>query len=131
MPRVNLLVIRAREPEKLAGFYSTLGLRFTQHRHGNGPLHFAAIDDDGGVFEIYPLRKGEGAGPTHELRIGFAVDDVQQTARDLIARGAQLTTPPTESPWGLRAVIIDPEGHHVEITQPMPLQKVKPAGQRI
>jgi len=118
MPRVNLLVMRAREPEKLAGFYSALGLRFTPHRHGHGPLHFAAVDDDGGVFEIYPLRRSEGAGPTQELRIGFAVDDVQLTVNNLVANGAQLATPPTVSPWGLRAVITDPEGHHVEITQP-------------
>lgn len=115
MPRLNLLVVRAREPEKLAAFYSHAGLNFVQHRHGSGPEHLAA-ENAGTVFEIYPLRPN--AEPTRELRFGFEVTDIRQTVAKLVEQGAAIITAPTDSPWGLRAVIKDPEGHSVEFTQP-------------
>jgi hypothetical protein len=49
----NLLVIRASQPERLANFYSAMGLRFERERHGNGPEHLTC-SLNGFVFEIYP-----------------------------------------------------------------------------
>ena len=115
MPKLNLLVLRARDATQLATFYSNLGLRFVCHRHGTGPEHFAS-EDGGGVFEIYPVRPD--AEPTRELRLGFEVSDVHQTVVRLVNTGGVLLSPPADSPWGFRAVVRDLEGHRVELTEP-------------
>ena len=114
MARLNLVVVRARDAARLADFYARLGLAFEKHRHGSGPEHFAS-ENAGCVFEIYPLRPD--AGPTQELRLGFAVNDLRQTMERLADAGAEIVTAPAESPWGLRAVIKDIEGHKVELTE--------------
>ena len=114
MPRLNLVVLRALDPVGLASFYSKLGLNFIQHRHGSGPEHFAS-ENDGCVFEIYPASSKHE--PTRELRLGFEVNDVVDAIARLVESGAKLISAPSNSPWGLRAVLQDLEGHKVEITE--------------
>lgn len=118
MARLNLVVLRARNAPRLASFYSGLGLNFVRHRHGAGPEHFAC-EDGGGVFEIYPVRAD--AEPTRDLRLGFEVADVRLAVSRLVETGAEIISEPAASPWGLRAVIKDLEGHKVELTEAQPL----------
>lgn len=113
MPRLNLLVLRARDADALAHFYTSLGLRFVRHRHGTGPEHYAA-EEAGSVFEIYPTSTGT---PTQGVRVGFAVENVSAAVARACEAGGAVITPPTDSPWGFRAVIADLEGHRVELTQ--------------
>ena len=88
-------------------------MRFTSERHGNGPEHFAA-DLNGVVFEIYP----QGAGPNSaNVRLGFRVRSVAESVVALLATGAKAVSPPIPGPWGLRAVVEDPDGHRVEISE--------------
>jgi hypothetical protein len=70
MTLLNLVAIRARDPEKLAGFYSLLGLDFRTEKHGNGPKHFSCAVGES-VLEIYPLSEGDAA--TTGTRLGFAL----------------------------------------------------------
>lgn len=114
MTRLNLLVLRSRDPEKLAAFYSALGLEFVEHQHGAGPIHFACENADL-VFEIYPA--GQEGKSTREIRLGFEVEDVGVAVERLLGEGAELASAPKQSPWGLRAVMVDIEGHKVELTQ--------------
>lgn len=116
MARLNLVVVRARDASRLASFYSVLGLSFIRHSHGAGPEHFACESEGGsGVFEIYPTNVD--AEPTRELRLGFEVTNVRQTASRLVEAGAEIVSAPKASPWGLRAVLKDLEGHKVELTE--------------
>ena len=39
---LNLVVLRSPDLSRAVGFYTRLGLQFSQHRHGNGPEHFRA-----------------------------------------------------------------------------------------
>jgi predicted enzyme related to lactoylglutathione lyase len=89
-------------------------LNFSRHRHGSGPEHFAS-EDAGGVFEIYPMREPDG--PSRQVRLGFAIVDVRRTVAQLSAMGVEIVSTPAASPWGLRAVVADPEGHRVELTE--------------
>jgi len=116
-PRLNLVVLRASDPDRLASFYSELGLSFTKHRHGTGPEHFAC-ESQGSVFEIYPASSKNG--PTVGIRLGFEVDDVIATVSRLVAIEAKLVSPPSDSPWGLRAVLKDFAGNDLEIIGTLP-----------
>lgn len=112
--QLNLLVLRARHPAKLARFYEEFGCQFEQERHGSGPAHFAC-SQNGSVFEIYPLSS-QGIGTT-EVRVGFRVDDVDAACQRAIALNGALLSSPSDSEWGRRAVLRDPEGHTVELHQ--------------
>lgn len=111
--KLNLIVIRSPDAARLAGFYQTLGLVFELHRHGSDPEHFAS-ENGSCVFEIYPASSEATSG----LRLGFEVQDVSYTVQLLINSGATVLKAPSPSPWGLRAVLQDPDGNKLELTQP-------------
>jgi predicted enzyme related to lactoylglutathione lyase len=113
MTALNLLVLRARDPERLARFYEAFGLTFYAERHAKGPVH-QTCNVDGAVLEIYPLREGDS--PTTGTRLGFCVPSLAE-ALDACNRDARLLSAPTKSQWGYRAVLEDPEGHKIELTQ--------------
>jgi hypothetical protein len=110
--QIGLLTIRALDVERTMDFYAALGLRFVRERHGEGPVHYAALCD-GLVFEIYPLQGGDAA--TQSARIGWRVADVATSTQDLLAAGGTLLTPPTQTKRGVRSVVVDPAGHKVEL----------------
>jgi predicted enzyme related to lactoylglutathione lyase len=110
---LSLVVIRASDLERSQRFYEALGLSFTRERHGSGPEHLAA-EMASVVFEVYP----RGNGPvTHGVRLGFRVSSVAAALAAAQQLGAEVVSPPADSPWGLRAVLADPDGHRVEINQ--------------
>ena len=111
---LNLVVIRAKDIDRAAAFYSLLGLQFKKHRHGKGPEHYAS-DIGGTVFEIYPHQEEEG-GSTG-TRIGFKVPSVDAAVAALKKAGAHVVSSPKDSIWGRRAVIVDFDGHLVELTE--------------
>ncbi len=116
---LNLLVLRVADIDRAAEFYATLGLEFIKHRHGTGPEHYAC-ERSGFVFELYPARDaGEEA---RGVRLGFVVDNVKATLDMLIERGAEVLSPPKDSPWGRRAVLRDPFGVTVELSDPAGVQ---------
>jgi predicted enzyme related to lactoylglutathione lyase len=110
---LNLVVIRVSDLEATQRFYEALGLHFAHERHGNGAEHLAT-ELGGVVFEVYP----RGNSPvTTGVRLGFRVASVTAIVAAVQQFGAEVVTPPTEGPWGLRAVVVDPEGHRVELIQ--------------
>jgi catechol 2,3-dioxygenase-like lactoylglutathione lyase family enzyme len=108
--KLHLLVLRTPKLEDLKRFYSALGVRFERERHGNGPEHYAATVGGDLVLEIYPAQ--DGAAPDPGLRLGFSVDNLEETLRAL-----SQTVTPRLSPWGLRALVRDPDGRTVELLQ--------------
>lgn len=115
--RLNLLVLRSPDMERLERFYSKLGINFVKHRHGSGPEHFSGQAGDV-VLEIYPADENSAA--TSESRIGFGVTDLPKTIVDLQSAGAEIQSPSKMSPWGLRAVVRDLDGRRVELTEIVP-----------
>jgi len=111
---LNLVVIRSADMERSLQFYKLLGLDFTQHRHGNGPEHYAC-ELGIVVFEIYP--RTDQAQDTASTRIGFQVNSLDSLVAKLQESGVTLISPPKDSPWGRRAVVNDPDGHRVELVE--------------
>jgi hypothetical protein len=113
-PRLNLLVLRVADLDRAAAFYRLLGFEFVKHAHGRGPEHYAT-ETNGFVFELYPATAEQPASSS--TRIGFAVQDVDETAARLgAATGAKLVSASKDSEWGRRAVVADPDGHSIELT---------------
>jgi lactoylglutathione lyase len=113
-PSLNLLVLRAEDPERLCEFYSALGLRFVREQHGKGPVHHAS-EIGGSVFEIYPRGKDEPT--TAGARSGFSVPSLDVALSALTDQHASVLSGPATTPRGRRAVVCDPEGHKVELIE--------------
>ncbi len=112
--QINLVVIRAADMERAARFYRLLGLSFVKHRHGKGAEHYAS-ETGPVVFEIYPSQNETESDSS--LRIGFRVASVDEVVVALQDAGAVIVSPAKDSPWGRRAVMYDPDGYRVELTQ--------------
>ena len=109
---LSLVVIRSRDIDKLASFYSALGLSFVRHQHGKGPEHLSSHVGDA-VFEIYPASKPEEN--TVSTRLGFSVESLAKALERLRGLNATVLTEPSDTPFGRRAVVKDFEGHKVEL----------------
>jgi predicted enzyme related to lactoylglutathione lyase len=63
---------------------------------------------------VYPA---DGPSTSTATRIGFAVESVSTIVETITAIGGSVAAAPRQSPWGYRAVIVDPDGHHIELVQ--------------
>ena len=111
---LNLVVLRVPDLERAAAFYSAFGLTFGKHAHGKGPEHYAA-ELGGAVFELYPQVSEEAS--TKHVRVGFQVSDAAAIISRLEEQGGKIVSPLKDSPWGLRAVVDDPFGHRIELSE--------------
>lgn len=115
MTQLNLTAIRSADIHKSAEFYKNLDLEFELHSHGKGPKHYASMNTEA-VFEIYPTT--EKMPVTTSSRIGFSVRSCDAVIKRIQDKGFKVVSMPKESPWGLRAVIKDPDGYSVEVISP-------------
>lgn len=118
---LNLMVLRTDNIEITLAFYRAIGPQFQQEQHGSGPIHYSSAIDKT-VMEIYPGdtakapdRKSSGA-----TMLGFAVTSLDEALRELANLDIAPGSPPKESAWGRRAVVIDPDGRAVEISEAKP-----------
>ena len=111
--KLHLLTLRVRDLPASHRFYSLLGLPLVEHEHG-GPRHWCA-EGEFGVFELYPCSDNQP--PTQGLRVGFDVEDADASVRRLVDAGARCSRPLEMTPYGLRAVLRDPDGNAIEIRQ--------------
>lgn len=113
--KINLLVIKTKDPKALMEQYALLNLKFDYHKHGNGPYHYAS-EFGGQVFEIYPLSKSiEKADST--LRLGFQVPNLEETFGTLRSSNWVICSEIRDNPWGKTAVVQDLDGRKVELSQ--------------
>lgn len=113
---LSLLVLKTRQVEQLRALYQTLGVDLVEERHGKGPVHFAGRAG-AVVIEVYPLSD-DGSPVDSSTRLGFAVENVVEVISALERIGTKIVTPPKETAWGHQAVVKDPDGRTVELTQP-------------
>lgn len=92
---IRLIVIRTRDTKRLADFYSLLGLTFDYHKHGDSPFHYSATIGKT-VLEIYPLAKSQSE-PDRTLRLGFGIDDFDETVLKLKGLEVSFLSVPTQT----------------------------------
>jgi lactoylglutathione lyase len=112
---LTLLVLKTCQVEPLRRFYQTLGVELAEERHGTGPVHFAGRAGDV-VIEVYPLPD-DGSPVDSSTRLGFAVENLAEIVQALEGIGTKIVTSSRETAWGLQAVVRDPDGRSVELTQ--------------
>ena len=110
---LSLVVLRSPDLERTAAFYGLLGIRFERERHASGPEHLAA-QLGSAVLEIYPQS---GEADSVGVRLGFRVASVAEVVEAVRGRGGAVVSPPRLTAWGNRAVLADPDGRHVAVSE--------------
>jgi len=115
---LSLVVLRSFQMDASLAFYQSLGLEFVEEKHGTGPVHYSA-QVGSTVLEIYP---GEAAEPLNRkssgaTMLGFGVESLDSVVAAVQRLGIQIVTPPSDSKWGRRAVVLDPDGRAIEVNE--------------
>jgi predicted enzyme related to lactoylglutathione lyase len=115
MPSLTLIVLRAADLPLTLAFYRTLGLDFSETQRGKGPVHYTCVLG-GLLLELYPGKPG--AAPERAqagaVMLGFTVESLDAV---LDALNAPVVTPPQTTSWGRRAVVLDPDGRAVDLSE--------------
>lgn len=121
---VAAVLLFARDPAALAAFYrDQLGVPLRPYRVAGLAPHFAC--DIGHVYvSIWP-HEGPPPPPDADdapLRPGLAlyVPGVTAAYERLVAAGVRTVFPPRATPLGVIARLRDPEGHALELYEPLP-----------
>ncbi|MEO0584618.1 MAG: glyoxalase/bleomycin resistance/extradiol dioxygenase family protein [Bacteroidota bacterium] len=93
--QIHLIVIHTKNPKGLSAFYAHIVMSFEYHRHGNSAWHYAT-EMGGTVFEIYLLLKSQEK-PDKSLRLGFTVENLDETLTKLREWDVEVIKEPTES----------------------------------
>jgi len=64
---------------------------------------------------LYP-RSRSGGWDERLASVVFHCPDVEATCLDLEKKGVRIKTPPTALPWGMFAVILDPDGNELGLS---------------
>jgi len=110
---LKLIVIRTGNLERLAKFYQGLGLSLEYHKHGKSPYHYSGNIGET-VLEIYPLAKDQ-KGVDNYFRIGLGVDNFDEIIANLKADNISFIMHPTDTEFGLMAIVLDPDNRKVEL----------------
>ena len=104
--------------EATLAFYRCLGLSFVEEQHGSGPVHYSS-QVSSTVLEIYPGDDAAQVNRKHSgaTMIGFTIERVDSVIAAVQQLQAPVLTAPTDSPWGRRAVILDPDGRAIEVNE--------------
>ena len=109
---LRLLVLKTHNLPVVVSFYQSLGLTFTEERHGKGPLHYSAPLGDA-IIEIYPLPEDQVVDSS--TRLGFAIIDPDAAVDIANSVGGRVIKAGHDTPWGYMALVADPDGRTVEL----------------
>jgi predicted enzyme related to lactoylglutathione lyase len=120
------LVVEADDYEEAVRFYrDVLGLTEQAAFEGEGDARVAILEAGRATLEIAnPAQKrmidevevGRQVGP--KVRVAFEVSDAAAVTDDLVAAGAELIAPPTETPWrSLNSRLDAPAGLQITLFQ--------------
>lgn len=108
--KLNLIVLKTEDKERLKDFYQTLGLQFVQEKHGDGPIHYSC-EMQGLVLEIYPGK------PSKSPMLGFNVDSIEKIVHALEEKKVQVKQLISNETYAKKAAVYDPDGRTVFLTQ--------------
>lgn len=106
-------MIKTNQLETTRQFYQSIGIQFQKHQHGKGPAHYAA-ELGSLIFEIYPLSDRKALVDS-STRLGFEIPQLDKLIaalpEDIVLKF------PYQAEWGYQAIVKDPDGRKIELTQ--------------
>jgi lactoylglutathione lyase len=111
--KVGAVILLTANMKKSVKFYKdTLGL----------PIKTESTDwteffIDGTVLALHPAKKKYKLKAGPNMLIGFMVNDLDDSVKQLKKKKVKFFKKPKEEPFGNHAIIVDPDGHLISIVQ--------------
>ncbi|MGZ3775520.1 MAG: VOC family protein [Pseudobdellovibrionaceae bacterium] len=100
----------------MLGFYQIIGFQFTASKVDKGSEVYRA-HRDGLEFSLYSV-KNTPKSLFPSLQFGFTIKKLEKIVEELVKIPGVLTIlDPTEMPDGKKAIVLDPEGHAIELCE--------------
>ncbi len=115
---VGALVLYTGRLDEVVAFYRAIGVPLVPEDHGDGVQHYAC---ELGCTHFAVFESAAGSALPHgsggSIFFGLTVGSVEDAVGKARARGAQVVEEPTRYPWGVRALVADPDGRTIELFQ--------------
>lgn len=102
--------------QDMLDFYRIIGFQFKAVKVDKGSEVYRA--SHGGVeFSLYSIKSAQKS-QIPSLQLGFRITDLEKSVAQLNqVNGAMCILDPTEMPDGKKAIILDPDGHSIELVE--------------
>lgn len=118
LKRVKFVGIAVRDQDKALKFWTEkMGLQIaTDQPMGDGKrwIELRILGAQTGVVLFTPEGQESRIGTFHNM--SFHSDDVEETYKELVARGVEFQSPPKKESWGTSAIFKDPDGNSFVIS---------------
>ena len=97
-------------------FYRLIGFQFNATKVDKGSEVYRALHD-GVEFSLYSIKSAQKS-QIPSLQLGFQITEIEATVAKLKSiPGAMCILDPTDMPDGKKSIILDPDGHSIELCQ--------------
>ncbi|KYG67777.1 lactoylglutathione lyase [Bdellovibrio bacteriovorus] len=113
---ITSITINTPHLQDMLGFYGIIGFQFTASKVDKGSEVHRALHN-GVEFSLYSIRNAQKA-QIPSLQLGFRITDLERTVGELMKiPGSMCILDPTEMPDGKKAIVLDPDGHSIELCE--------------
>lgn len=110
------ITVNTAQLQSMLGFYSIVGFQFTASKVDKGSEVYRA-QHNGLEFSIYSLERVQNSH-IPQLQLGFKIKNIEKVVSELLEiPGVVSILEPTQMPDGKKAIVLDPEGHSVELCE--------------
>jgi predicted enzyme related to lactoylglutathione lyase len=110
------ITINTAHLQDMLSFYSVIGFKFQAHKVDKGSEVHRALHN-GVEFSLYCIQNPQKA-QIPSVQLGFSVTDLEKTVGELAAiPGAMCILDPTQMPEGKCAIVLDPDGHALNLKE--------------
>ncbi|MGZ3769516.1 MAG: VOC family protein [Bdellovibrio sp.] len=113
---ITSITINTPHLDHMLGFYQIIGFQFTASKVDKGSVVYRC-SRNGLEFSLYSIKESPKS-PVPSLQLGFKINNIEKMVADLVKiPGAMTILDPTEMPDGKKAIVLDPDGHAIELCE--------------
>lgn len=111
--KLGLIMMVVSDMERSVAFYrDVVGLKLLFKQN-----NWSQFDAGNIILGLHPIGDEVKVGPTTGCTFGIYVNDMQKAVGEIKRRGGTLAVEPRREPFGLWALLKDPDGYNVQIIQ--------------
>lgn len=113
---ITSITINTPHLQDMLNFYRIIGFQFIASKVDKGSEVYRATQNSV-EFSLYSLANAQKS-QIPSLQLGFKIPELEKTVGELIqVPGAMCILDPTDMPDGKKAIVLDPDGHSIELCQ--------------
>lgn len=111
--KLGLIMVVVSDMERSVAFYrDVVGLKLLFKQS-----NWSQFDAGNIIVGLHPIGEEVKVGPTSGCTFGIYVNDIQKTTNEIRRRGGSIAVEPRREPFGLWALLKDPDGYNIQLIQ--------------